>query len=442
MSRSRKPFVRGASSAFVLAGLSVIQIAPSHAQNVPSEAQKVITPNSFGVRSLRDTPTREYQGLPLGGWMLYPSLLVAGTYDDNPFQAPSDRKGAAGTHLRPSFIADRDNGLHHTTVFTIGDFRIYPDLSTANTVNVEAGFNHTWEARKDLVVSASGEYSRRTDMYNTGQVVNPFVLGGVTYRGTQASPQRYNQFIGSVGVQKSFDRLFIGLSSTARATTYDTLYTTTGALGQTYRNNLVTGVTGRLGYYATPLLFVFTEAGGNFRDFRDPTYNSEGYRFTGGIGTDRIGLIRGEIFAGYQSQFYFSGLFPSANSPVYGGKLYWYPTRAWTIEAGLDETFQDSALSTVGNTTGSAARATSANLRIGYKLARSWSATVNGQYTDIAYISGGRHDSRWNSGATLNYEILRNLNATFEYAFTRVFSNSDGAAFTRNVFTLGATYKY
>jgi hypothetical protein len=75
-------------------------------------------------------------------------------------------------------------------------------------------------------------------------------------------------------------------------------------------------------------------------------------------------------------------------------------------------------------------------------MSRSWWAAARGEYDELRYITGGRVDHRWLAGASLNYEIFRNLAATFEYSYASVSSNALGASFTRNTFSLGATYKY
>ena len=171
-------------------------------------------------------------------------------------------------------------------------------------------------------------------------------------------------------------------------------------------------------------------------------YNSEGYRVVGGLGTDRISLFKGEIYAGYQQQLYDYAAFGSPSSPVYGGKISWFPTRAVTITAALDETYQDSGLTTSNNPTGSAAHVTAATTTMQYAMAREWNASISGGYADVLYVVGGRHDHRWNAGSTLNYEIARNLFATFNYTLVLVESNAEGGSFTRNQFSLGGTYKY
>jgi hypothetical protein len=260
--------------------------------------------------------------------------------------------------------------------------------------------------------------------------------------GLQTGPQRSNVFTGSASGLKSFDRLFVGLAGTVVETTYDTLYTTGGPASESSLNNVAYSVDGRLGYKITPVIYVFSQATGNTRAFDDSIYNSQGYRIVGGLGSDRISLFQGEIYAGYQRQIYDTAQFGSLGNPVYGGKISWFPTRAWSVTASLDETFQDSGSATVGNPLGSAAYVTSALVSINYAISHSWNASVQGGHEDLSYISGGRRDHQWTTGTTLNYEILRNLNATFKYTFATIESNAPGGSFTRNQLTLGGAYKY
>lgn len=432
-----KPLALGSFFLLFSIGSAHSQVASSDA--APGEdTLSMLSPKPLAQRSFRDGPTREYHDLPIAGWMLKPSLLIGAVYDDNLFQSSAYRVGAVGLHLRPSLVAGRSNGIHKTTVYLDGDFRIYPDRDGGDTINGRIGFNHVWEARRDLVLRGGFEYARHTDQYNNGFVVGPF--GAVL--GTLAAPLRYNQYAGNISGIKSFDRFFVGIGGAAIGTTYDTFYTTLGPQSLSGRDNIATAVTGRFGYRVTPLLYTYVEATGNFRDFNDTTFNSEGYRVAGGVGTDRIGLMRGEVFGGYQRQFYYYPLFPSAESPVVGTRLFWYPTRAITASLTVDETYQDASIATVGNRFGSAARVISALGTIGYSMSRSWSASLSSGYSDVSYITGGRHDTRWVAASRVNYEIFRNLAATFEYSFTNVASNAIGGGFTRNAFTLGGTYKY
>ncbi len=410
-------------------------------------------------RSLNDKPTRDYQGMPLEGWMLYPSLFVGGVYTDNVFSAPRPSAAtqgiapvaAAGFELKPAMIAQRDAGVQHTAIFLNGDFNIYPAVSGADVLNAQVGFAHAWEVQRDLVLKLGGEYDLITNVYFNGIVATPYGNGIIS------SPQRSNMLGGYLSGVKSFDKVFVGLSASTYATSYDPLYTTAGSEPQSYRDSLVTTVTARLGYSFSPALYAFTEATGNTRNFSGDTgygiiaanvptsgtiYNSEGYRVVAGLGTDRISLFKGEIFAGFQQQDYAYSAFGSHSSAVYGGKISWFPTRAWTISLALDETYQDSGLPIFGNPLGSAAFVSAATATVQYAMSKQWSASFSGGFANMTFLSGGLHDQNWTASATLNYEIARNILATAGYTLVLAESNVVGGSLTRNQFALGATYKY
>ncbi len=412
----------------------------------------LLAPQPMAERSLREKPVRDYQGLPIEGWMLFPSLFAGGVYDDNLLSQSTNRDAGVGAKLRPALIAERNSGVQHTAIFLNGDFNIYPDQPSGNIIDAQAGFAHVWELQRDFVLRFGGEYDLLTNPLINGVVTGPFGTPGEI-----SSPQRSNRLGGYVSGVKSFNRFFVGLSLSSYATAYDTLYTTTGSLPQSYRDNLVTTATVRLGYALSPVIYAFTEATGNQHNFSGDSiygliapdvwssgtlYNSQGYRLLAGLGTDRISLFKGEIYAGYQQQNYAYSGFGTHSSPVYGGKISWFPTRAWTLSLALDETYQDSGLQISGNTQGSAAFVTAATTSLQYAISSQWNASISGGYSELVYVSGGRRDQRWSAGATLNYEIAKNVLATAGYTLILVDSNAAGGSLTRNQFALGATYKY
>jgi hypothetical protein len=410
--------------------------------SVSDDTLSLLSPQPLGPAGPLRMHNRDYRGLSLEDWIFYPSFLAGVIFDDNLLYSADRRVSEMGTRLRPALIAKRDAGIHKTILYGNGDFRIYPDFSAGNTINAQAGFSHRWSAQRDLVFKAQGEYDHKTKVTNGGVVLTP--IGGA---GMLARPQTYNQFQGSAAVQKAFGRLFVGLAGGVVSTIYDPLVTTGGTMSQSYRDNLLTTVSARGGLWVSPSFYVYTEAVGNFRDYANApniflTYNSQGYRTIAGLGSDRISLFRGEIYAGYQRQIYDLSLLGSAGSPVYGGKIYWYPTRAWTVSASLDETFTDSSYPTPSNPRGNPARLTSALLNVDYQLARDWKASLHGGYFHLTYLGSPRVDNSWIAGAVFAYDFSRNLGVALEYNFARVNSNAAYSSYSRNQVGLAATYRY
>ena len=413
------------------------------AQSVPSASSafddtfSLLSPKPLSSVNPLLKPSREYRGIDLADWMLYPTFSAGAVYNDNLFLTAKNRVSAFGTRLHSSLIAERDAGIHRTTIYGEADARLYPDLGAANSVDARAGFLHRWEVQRDLVVKLQGQYDHTTVLNNGGLILTPTGASG-----TLVKLQSYNRYQATGSIQKDFDRLFVGLAAGAVKTAYDQLNTTGGTLSQNYRDSLVTTVTARGGYWISPAFYAYTEAVGNFRDYADASFNSRGYRVIGGVGSDRISLFRGEIYGGYQQQFYDTALNGSFSSPVFGGKIFWYPTRAWTVAVSLDEAFTDSSTPTPTNPHGNPARSTSARLSLSYQLAREWSASWFGGFEHSVYLGSPRIDNAYVTGASIIYGVYRNLGVSFNYTYFRVNSNAALSSYSRSVISVGATYKY
>lgn len=384
-----------------------------------------------------DAPSREYTGVPIGGWMVYASVLTGVVWDDNVFQASQSKTSDWGVRLKPSIEMIRNSGIHKTTIYGFVDGRIYRDEDDANVANGSIGVNHVWEVQRDLVVKADFDYSRRTDINNAGTLQT---LGGPV---TIVSPLEYDIFTGALSAQKSFDRIFVGLGAVVTHTNYADV---TDTLGQTFeqdgRDHTVYTISSRLGAWVSPVIYAFIEPSQNWRRFRDSTFDSQGQRIIAGIGTDRVSLFRGEVFAGYQRQDYDNAAIDTINGSVLGGRLFWYPTRDLVIGLDADRRLTEATLPTPGNAFGSPVETTSIVLKADYILTDTWSASARLGYSLIDYQESSREDDQWQGGVTVSYFIWRNLAATFEWQYTDLQSNTAGNSFQRNIFTAGATYKY
>jgi len=208
-------------------------------------------------------------------------------------------------------------------------------------------------------------------------------------------------------------------------------------------------VSGRVGYNVLPTLFVFGEASGIFQTFNNSLFDTNGYRVTGGVGSaSPNSLFRGEVYGGYQAQFQehhgvFEAFIPrDIDTPVFGARVYYYPTRYWTLMAHVDQTLGISTTISPTIPEGIPSRVTNAIFQTTYALGRSWSVGARAGYTRGEFIGLDRVDNGWLAGASFNYEIWRNLTLTLDYQYTTVDSNAPLSDFTRNVYTAGLTYRY
>ena len=127
---------------------------------------------------------------------------------------------------------------------------------------------------------------------------------------------------------------------------------------------------------------------------------------------------------------------------MFGGRLFWYPTRALTVRASLDQTFTDSSLPTPLNPNGNPARVGSALLHVHYHMARDWSAIWRLGFDRSVYLGSLRRDNGWRTGATFSYDLYRNMSVSLDYEFQSVHSNAAHASYIRHAASLGLRYRY
>ncbi len=420
--------------------------------------------SSLGVAS---GPNPE-QGLPIGGWIVYPSFYSGAVFNDNVYNSATNKQGAVGIDLRPSFIATLDNGIYKTQSYFGLDAQIYPGSNGANggttsasNVQGRAGFSQISQPLPDLTFTAAFDFSRLLGLFGTGfgvggQASSLYVPNGVVASGV---PQLSNQLTGSLSVQKEItDRAFVAWQGGVQGVIFDSR-PSSGVVSvfspeSTQQNgvNLTTSV--RLGYWVGPMVYAYVEPGGSFRRYQNSLSDTNGYRVVGGLGSDQIGLFKGEIYGGYQSQSSANGQAGvGANSPAFGGRLYYYPTPYLTISASADESLGSTTPSSVSNglvsSRATSSRAFQSMLQADYTLSQYWSAHIRGGYGETLYTNSSRVDSTWMAGVGGSYTFWRNLALTVDYQFSRIDSSNaniwspfSGTSYSQNIITAGITYKY
>jgi Putative beta-barrel porin 2 len=385
-------------------------------------------------------PRRDHGALPVGGWLLYPSVFFGGLYDSNVNQGATNKVSSAGGRLVPSLLAENTDGIHKTTFYGMADGRAYTDNDAGSTVAARAGLIQRYQPLADLTFTAQGDYTRQKDLFSTFGIDHSVTTLNPTGVGLSPSvnPQPYNQYTGLVAVQKIFDRAFVNISGSAVDIIYDSTPTgTQSPNGVTY-----TGV-GRGGFWFTPFFYAYAEGAADQRRYNTDMFNSHGYRTVGGIGTDQIGLFRGEVYGGYQEERFESATLGTVNGTVAGGRLYYYPLRELTIRGSVDESIGVSQLQpTPTAPIGTPTRVTSSLVQATYAFGPEWAAAARFGYIHTTYVGSPRLDDAWTGGATITYSLWLNWALALDYQHVELKSNVPLQSFTRDVVTLGATYTY
>jgi hypothetical protein len=427
---------------FCLAPSARAQVGAANG-DIPIQAPPVATGREDAFQK-PDSTTQD--AMIVGDWLLYPSAFAGVSYDSNVNQTSSGAPGgasSAGLRVSPNLRAETQNGLSKTTVYGTADGRFYfNDIpGGGNIISAHAGALEIYSPLPDVTINGQADYTRQRDLFSslgTDQTLvslNPTGIG----LSPSANPETYNQFSGTASVQKNFARSFITLGGSIVDLDYET--TTGGAApspnGVTYSGDL------KGGYWISPALYTYLEGSLDSRDYATATLSSSGYRAIAGLGTDQIGLVKGELFGGYQSEAYRSSAIGTVGGPVYGLAGHYYPLPELTLNLGINESLGASLLAaTPTSPAGSASKVDTYLATANYTLSQQWAASTRAGYIHTNYVGTGRRDDAWTMGGTITYNWLRNVGLTLDYQHYDMTSNAPLQGFTRDVVTLGATWRY
>ena len=429
-------------------------------------------------------PSSCRSAIPVEGWLLYPSIrLYSHLFRQSFPHANGPDIKALGFGTSPSLTAQWTNGIHTTTIYANFDTEFYPTDSTINTFNREATVTQKYAPLPDLTFTVLGDYTHQTissSLTNSipnaistppatptrlpngnielpnGQIVSPSgqIVGQVNpvlanSGTTLVNP--YDQYTGTATVSKIFNSGILTLSSSLASTDYQS----TQGTGPTSFTSFTTKTFREGGaFWLGPVLYAYSNGAFSMRtENASLDANSNAYRVVGGIGTRQFGEFRSSSYFGYQgSEVQGSG---TAGGDVYGGKISYYPTPAWTIIAAIDETINISSQTVVSTQAltlptnmpeqiplSSSTRITSTSLRTQYAISPQWTAIGDFGYTRTEYIDSPQLNNAWFADVILSYDIWRNMTLTWEYQYTGIISNAANTSARRNLVTMSANYRF
>lgn len=395
---------------------------------------------AFNNRTPSDKPTRE-GAYAAGGWLFYPGLFTGLVYNSNINQTESGKVSGLGERITPSFSAKLDNGIHQSELYGLLDVQNYSDDSVVHktTTDAKAGFVQSYEARRDLTFRFSGDFTRQLDVFGGSAFAQPgsaLAVGSsepsATAVSPQVSPDRYDQFTGSISAQKALNRAFVNVGFSAQRIVFDKTSATASS-----RDGTVYTAFQRTGFYVTPQTYAFVDSSLDWRRMTDTTRDSNGYRVTAGLGTARTEIWTGEVYGGYQAEK--NDTVGTYDGTVAGVRLIYSPTRFWTMRLNVDETL---GASLIAGSVGTASRVTDALFNVGYNgMPVGWTANGRLGFVHTSFVNSTRVDDGWLAGANVGYNFWRGLGATLDYQFKTVNSNVAGQSFDQHLVSLGVTYK-
>ena len=368
-------------------------------------------------------------------WLIYGNVSVGGAYDSNVFASPN-QQAVYGTRFQPSVIAARNTGIQRTLVYGVGDLRYYPSLGRTDLVSTTAGLTHIWEIQRDLVFRTQLEATRGQQ---GSSLVNAVNEASVLY----TKPVNYTSLFASTSIEKTFGRFFTAIGGSVTGNFYDDTKDSLGnVIDEHFQNGTRSTMNARLGYNITPIVYAFVEPSVNSGRFKAANLNSNGFQIIGGLGTARISLFNGEIYAGTLIEHFSDPSISTLTQGIYGGRISWYPTRFVTVTGSFDQTLGTSDFSPTVFQSGSATKINTSKLMASWAMLRELTLDGNVQFQHYEYLNSPRRDDLTLFGSRISYMFTQRLGLYLEDNYGILKSNIPGVAYTRNFISLGATSKF
>eukprot|EP01037_Dinobryon_pediforme_P044404 gene44404-56148_t len=179
----------------------------------------------------------------------------------------------------------------------------------------------------------------------------------------------------------------------------------------------------------------FVDASVDWRAYNQTSLDSHGYRALAGFASDQIGLMKGEVYGGYQQELGATAIHRTGSSPVVGGRLYYFPTEYLTFALSADQTL--GAFGSAVPDQSSYTRNQSYQLASNYTFSPYWTANARVALATTTYVGLDREYKTFVAGGGLSYTFWRNIALTADVQHTQRISTLAGTGYSQNLYTLG-----
>lgn len=373
----------------------------------------------------RPRPAYDPLGIRAGSFLIFPSLTVAETYDDNVFATADDEESDFVTRLSPRLNV-ASNFSRHSLGFSVGsDVAFYADTGDENNYQDAFGdiggtLDITRDSRLSLNLNAGRFHDDRDDPEDVAtDDLSTFLRYG-----------------GTLTFYQGFNRLNFRLREIVTREDYFDL----DGVSQDARDEIEYDSRLRVGYFISPRFNLFTE--GRYiitdRDEDEPVNrDSTGWEARLGTEVDITAVLFGEAFVGYrQESFDDDERFDDESGISFGADLTWNPTTLTTVTLGGDADFDST---TNVSTNASSNFETNIALAVDHELLRNVLIGADVAYERDDFEGIDRTDDTIRAGAGVTYLLNRYLSLSGDYDFTDRSSDVATEEFTRNRFTISIT---
>ncbi|HUO88502.1 MAG TPA: outer membrane beta-barrel protein [Rhizomicrobium sp.] len=383
-------------------------------------------PEGKGVLD-RARPEYDAVGVPIEEFVLYPTLALGGTYDDNVFRAPLAEQSDLYWTFSPRLDLRSQWQRHALQLYAQLDHYEFDELNSETRTNWTVGGAGRYDI-SDGSFLAADSYYLDTHESRTSPDLSTLALSPTAYQQVHADGSIQGQFgltLLSGGVW--FDRFDFDPTRLIGG----------GTINNDDRDRSVIEVFGKAAYEFAPDQEVFLRASYNTRDFdlsldrNGFDRNSHGYHIDAGVEGMLTPVVRGSAFVGYVNQNYRAPL-ESVDDFDFGAQIDWFVTELFTAHLAASRTIADT---TIFGASSVDERAVAASAD--YELLRNVILRANIGYSDDAFRGITRDDRIFTAGISGRYLINQYLSAELAFAHENRDSNVIGRDYDDNAFSFG-----
>jgi hypothetical protein len=378
----------------------------------------------------RERPAYDAKGIPLGGFRLFPSFDITGSYDDNVFRLPGAVSDWFMT-FSPSAVVRSEWGRHLLELSASADSYKYTEYDSQDLTDWQVKGRGRYDISHAATAFVSASYGDYHELWSS-----PDSQYG------QIEPNRYN--LAHVTASATWQPSSLGLSAGGSFDRYDwrdTALPGGGILVNTDRNEDKLEGWLRLFYEFSPGYAAFVRATFNDRKY-DQDFDrsgidrsSHGYRYDAGMTLTISHLVRGEFYLGYLKQkFAVSPLLPvsAVDGFDYGAQLDWFATPVLTVHLAGNRQLSDTTFA--GIATEDMRRA---DLSADYEILRNVIATARLTLSETKYTGSPYSDTGFGAGIKLAYLVNRYASLHLDYNYERRTSNRVLGDYSDNTIGIG-----
>lgn len=222
-------------------------------------------------------------GVPVGSFILFPTLGVSESYDTNITASNNNEKEDWILTVRPAFDLQSDWARHFLAFDGYFESATYAKYSDASYEDYAIGTRGRIDVTSDLDVGGYVRYAHLNELPGDDET-NVNNLG---------DPLPYDQVTAGVNFDKQFNRFWVKGGFDFRYREFDS-WLGGEPTDQSYRNGDDYLVSGRVGYELSPLTSVFVGGSFHWFDMQDADFNADEYRVITGLQFEPTRLTRGE----------------------------------------------------------------------------------------------------------------------------------------------------